>query len=132
MYGFIYRPVNSDVLKDERFTLTIWDNPPPQTAGKATDFYFGVTVQNIDSKQRVFDTGALEVKDLTTGVSYFSVSKSKEPVSLPASKADVITKVSLKPGQKIEGRLWFITGRGKANAKKIELKMGSQSLIFEH
>ena len=129
MYGFTYRPSNSDVLKNERFALSI--SAPPQTEWRATNFLFSVSVQNISSEEQVFDTGELEVKDLTTGVSYFSISKDKELVSLPADKTNVITKITLKPGQKIGGRLWFVTGDQEATAKKIELKSGNQSLTFE-
>ena len=51
-------------------------------------------------------------------------------MTVPASRADTLTKLSLKPGQKIEGSLWFPTPPGKAKASKLELKLGAQSIVL--
>jgi len=42
-----------------------------------------------------------------------------------------MTKVELKPGQKTEGRLWFVAPPGKANAAKLEMKMGQAVVLLE-
>src|SRR4029079_5093709 len=42
-----------------------------------------------------------------------------------------MTKVELKPGQKTEGRLWFVAPPGKANATKLEMKMGPAVVLLE-
>jgi hypothetical protein len=131
MYGYVYKLGPSNLLRNDDFAVIVASTPPPQTDTKATDFYFGVSVQNIGSRVAVFDSGDLTVTDLATGTSYFSVSKNKADMELPRSKTDVITKVALKPGQTIHGRLWFVTPRRKADGKRIELRMGQQALTLE-
>jgi len=119
-------------LKDDRFAITIdGKEQPPQADMHATDYLMSVQVENVSQSEHVFDTGQLELKDLDTGISYFSVSKDKETESLTGSRANTLTKISLKPGQKTEGVLWFPTPSGKATAKKLELRLGSGAIVLQ-
>jgi len=124
--SFSYQPSSPKVLKSDVFAVTVED---AQTDMGVKDFIFDVTVENITSSEQVFDSGDLEVRDVASGISYFSISKGKEAVTLPV--ANVITRTTLKAGQKTAGRLWFPTPPVKANGEKIELLMGKVSQVFE-
>ena len=119
------------VLKDDRFAITFRQDTPPHSGQDAEDYFMDVTVENVSAGDQMFDTGDLELKDVGTGISYFSVSKSKDVVSIPSWRGPIITKVELKPGQKTEGRLWFVAPSGKAKADKLELKLGSAVVMLE-
>lgn len=119
------------VLKDDRFAITFRQDSPPHSGQDAEDYYMDVTVENVSAADQMFDTGDLELKDVATGISYFSISKSKDAVSIPSWKGPIMTKVELKPGQKTEGRLWFVAPPGKANAAKLEMKMGQAVVLLE-
>jgi hypothetical protein len=119
------------VLKDDRFAITFQQNSPPHSGQDAEDYYMDVTVENVSTADQMFDTGDLELKDVGTGISYFSISKSKDTVSIPSWKGPIITKVELKPGQKTEGRLWFVAPPGKAKADKLEMKLGQAVVLLE-
>lgn len=119
------------VLKDDRFAITFRQDTPPHSGQDAEDYFMDVTVENVSAADQMFDTGDLELKDVGTGISYFSVSKSKDVVSIPSWKGPIITKVELKPGQKTEGRFWFIAPPGKAKADKLEIKMGQAVVLLE-
>jgi hypothetical protein len=119
------------VLKDDRVAITFRPDSPPHSGQDAEDYYMDVTVENVSTADQVFDTGDLELKDVGTGISYFSISKSKDVVSIPSWKGPIMTKVELKPGQKTEGRLWFVAPPGKAKADKLEIKMGKAVVMLE-
>jgi hypothetical protein len=119
------------VLKDDRFAITFRQDSPPHSGQDAEDYYMDVTVENVSAADQMFDTGDIELKDVGTGMSYFSISKSKDVVSIPSWKGPIITKVELKSGQKTEGRLWFVAPPGKAKADKLELKLGQAVVMLE-
>ena len=132
MYGIKhYQSGLPKVLRDERFTITIDAKEAPHSDFRATDYLMLVQVKNISQADQLFDTGELELKDLDTGISYFSVSKDKDSVTVPSSRANTLTKVTLEPAQKIEGVLWFPTPDGKATANKLELRLHNQAVLLE-
>jgi hypothetical protein len=50
---------------------------------------------------------------------------------MTGSRANTLTKLSLKPGQKTEGVLWFPTPSGKATAKKLDLRLGFGAIVLQ-
>ena len=96
-----------------------------QTGLDHKDFHFMGSLKNVGSTEAVFDSGEVEARDEGSGVSYFSVSRDSQTVTLPLDMQHVILKRTLKPGQKITGTLWFPTARGEARARTDRLVQGA-------
>lgn len=131
LYGIkVYTPA-APALSDGRFAITFNTKMRPSTGENNKDYLFAVTVENVSGQEATLDSGELDLNDLETGITYFSISKDTTSVTLSQQRSDVITRRTLKPGQKIEGRFWFQTPAGKATAKRFELKLGSATVLFQ-
>lgn len=113
------------VLSDGRFEVAV---SALDSGAHAKDYFATVTVRNTGKDKAVFDSGAFKLLDPASGISYHSVSKDKEAVTLPAELSHVITRKALEPGDKVSGALWFSTGLGEAKAASLELGFGGTSV----
>jgi hypothetical protein len=86
---------------------------------------------NFPLEEITFDSGELELVDLDSGISYYSISKDKESVSLPKGYERTITRSTLKAGRAISGLLYFVTGRGEAHAKQLKLIYKGVELVLK-
>lgn len=129
MYGLRY--VDSEapvVFETKRFTITI---SYMSTGAGYTNYYSSVMVKNKTNREQMFDTGEMELIIEKTGISYYSISKDRDSVSLPRSMSDMILKTRVKAGRAIEGRIWFSTPPGKANAEVVKLEFDGRSITFK-
>jgi len=130
MYGLV-RYVDNDapvVFETNRFKITI---SYMSTGMHNTNYYSSVTVKNKTNRDQVFDTGEMELIIEKTGISYYSISKDKDSISLPKNMSDVILTSKLKAGRAIEGRIWFSTPPGKANADVLKLTFDGRSIMLK-
>lgn len=130
MYGYVHY-VNDDapvVFETNRFKIAI---SFMSTGMNYTNYYSSVTVKNKTNRDQEFDTGAMELIIEKTGISYYSISKDKDSVSVPRGMSDIILRTQLKAGRAIEGRIWFTTPPGKANADVIKLIFDGHSIMLK-
>ena len=122
-----YRPVDVDQVKTETFFLDIHK----VTAGDgATDYWVDMTVKNIGKETATFDSGDLTLTQEKSGLSYFSVVKDKETVTIPVHYGEVITRRTLEPGQATRGQVWFRTPSGQARSSPITISYQGHAMKF--
>ncbi|MGA2615514.1 MAG: DUF4352 domain-containing protein [Spirochaetia bacterium] len=118
MYGVSMYKLPSSPVQISPFELTI---KKAQSDINATNYGIDVIVKNTSAEDATLDSGDFELLDVASGLSYYSISKDKESVSLPKGYERTITKTTVKAGRSISGMLFFVTGRGEAIAKQLRL-----------
>ena len=104
-------------LKSGPFELELIDL---RTGVNDTNYYVEVTLRNAGNAAATFDSGEVEILDTETGITYFSVSKDKADVSI-SGWSNVLTRISLEPGQATQGGILFQTPVRKATASSLKL-----------
>lgn len=125
-YGVrFYQKTLPKTISDGQFDVVI---SALQTDLNDKDYFMKVQVKNISQSTAVFDSGKIEVTNLSTGNTHFSISKDKSNMTFPPYLSDVIATRELRPGQSTTGRIWIETGPGDAKADRIRITFGSGSL----
>ncbi len=125
--GHTYRTVDVDQVKTETFFLDIHK---VTNGDNATDYWVDMTVKNIGKESATFDSGDLTLTHEKSGLSYFSVVKDKETVTIPANYGEVLTRRTLEPGQATRGKVWFRTPSGQANTSPITISYQGHAMHF--
>ena len=127
LFGDEYKPKGApNQLKDGDLVVTI---DTIKNGAMGTDFGIDCTVRNTGVGTLSFDPGEVEIQIPQTGLTYFHVSKNANLVSVPPG-INVLLKGDLKPGQAMEGMLWFKTAQGKAEAKTLDVMFHGHTLHF--
>ena len=121
LYDPVRRTVSNGVFEVELQKL--------ESGNGATNYYASLRVKNVGAEESRFDSADLELFD-SEGLSYFSVSKDTDSVSMPITMSDLIAVRSLKPGRMIEGRVLFSTPHDKAKSKSLTLQYGEQTIAI--
>ena len=127
LFGNDYRPpdgANQLMVGTCQVTLEKLKN-----GGMGTDFGIDVNVRNIGSKNTVFDPAEIEIQIPESGLSYFHVTRNANLVNTPPG-INVLLKTELRPGQAIEGMLWYKTPPGKAEVKSLDVNYRTTTLHF--
>jgi hypothetical protein len=99
---------------------------------RSADYFLRVTVRNLGPATALFDSADLELTDLDTKLTYFSVSKDSANVTLPESQQGTILRRTLTAGQGTSGVLWFVTGQNSGTlSKRLKLTYGKGVLEFQ-
>ena len=96
-----------------------------------TNYFIDIRIKNNSTKNILFDSGDLSVKKLSNEISYFSISKDKDSVTVPVGSGNILTRINLEPGQATEGRIWISTQNGEADGSPIELHFKGATLKYE-
>lgn len=122
-----YLPIGEPILRGNGLEIVI-DNDRMKPAAFGNEFFIAVTVKNTRDADVVFDSGALELFEPKSGLSFYSFSKDKETISVPDYRKDVITKTTIGPKRAIQGRIVFVTGNSQIKSDDVEIRFGSQTM----
>lgn len=125
-----FEPTEPRRLSSGAFTVTIDSELQPSTDMGYRELLMVVRVTNTSGSEAVFDSRDLSVFVPESGLSYYSIARGQESVSLPQHRSDVITAVPIGAGETIKGRLWFTAGRGDMDVESFMLRYGDAELEF--
>ncbi len=127
LYGDEYFPrLGANELKDPTFAVVL---QRLHSGGMETNIFADITVQNVGAAEAEFDPAQIELLVPETGITYFHLTKDKSTVSVPVG-LNLISRTTLRPGQKTAGLLFFPTPQGKALVKTLEVSYRGQKLLL--
>ena len=122
-----YTPIGKTLpasLQNKQWQLTF----SSITAGaSSTHYWASVTIKNVGQSEAVFDGGDVELTDLNSGLTYFSIGKDKTSVTIQ-HQVKLILRERIRPGQAIEGVIQYETMVGRAIAKKLRSSWDGKSI----
>ena len=122
-----YTPVGKALpasLQNKQWQLTF---SSISTGARSTHYWASVTIKNVGQSEAVFDGGDVELTDLNSGVTYFSIGKDKTSVTIQ-HQVKLILRERIRPGQAIEGVIQYETMVGRAIAKKLRSSWDGKSI----
>ena len=123
IYG-VRMKTTPESIKSNNLEITI---SKVKTGAYNTNYYIYAKIKNNGKEELTFDSGDLELTNEKSGLTYYSISKDKSSVTVPATLNNLITRITLKPQRATEGVIWISTPNFKAKGKKLKLIYGDQS-----
>ena len=94
----------------------------------ATNYIAMLTAENISDENAELDVERFELVDESTGMTYPRLA----PTSGMGAGFGMLENTELKPGRKLQGRVYFKTAPGEARSKELTLFFGEQRIEFRN